>query len=140
MGDHGIGKPQGIYASQPFSRLDSPRSNPLVRNRASTLQNVAGSENFRPNVANFDQDQKQTDQSRDIFEEISSNAEFVASRTDTALSNASQEFPHRPDVLPIELVSLIDRYVPIFLNEVADMEGQVHRVPYRQGSQCTSID
>ena len=96
LSDNGIGQSQGVHPSQSFSRLDSSRSTPAIRSRASTLQNT-----------------------RDIFEKSNSDTEMAISRTNHAISSPSQELPHGFDELPIELMSLIDRYgVNLFLWEM----------------------
>lgn len=87
LSDIGIGQSQSVHPSQSFSRLDSSRSTPAIRSRASTLQNT-----------------------RDIFEKSNSATEMALSRTNHAISSPSQEFQHGFDELPIELMSLIDRY------------------------------
>lgn len=110
LGEHGIERSQVVYPSQSFSRLDLSRSSPEVRSRASTLQSMASSESVTPVTSNFQRRDMHSVQIGDIFENSSSGAELTTSQTHGTSWDTSQDVPCACDELPIELISLTDRY------------------------------
>ena len=112
IGDHGSGpRPQTLQISKSFSRLEPSRSSPLARSRASTLQNGTISESLSPDTEGHLRSGNSPQQKTDVFEKAnSSSGRDGAARDSEPLSPQDQEVPEGFDDLPIELISLIDRY------------------------------
>lgn len=109
MGEHGTGRLQSSHTIQSFPRLESPRSSPRSRSRASTLQSGIIPENMSPEIKAIRQGDTGELHSRDCRRRIGLNS---GSAESTGISNprSPQSVPEGFDELPIELVSLTDRY------------------------------
>lgn len=103
-------RPQTLHVSKSFSRLDSPRSNAFSRSRASTLQNEVGAENTAPEAMHISQDENSQRQAGDTYKKKSSRSGLQSSMMDKADPVSPQGVPEGFDELPIELISLTDRY------------------------------
>lgn len=110
MGEPGIGLSQPLHISQSFSRLESTRPTLLGRNRASTLQHGVITEQSRPDITAFSLGENGKTQPKDIFDKNSSDSSLTTSSTGAADAKSSQRIAEGSDELPIELISLTDRY------------------------------
>lgn len=116
MGEYGAGHPQPLHTSHSFSRLESAPSSPLGQSRASTLQNVNTQSNMGPDMKDPQQGGKIKTISGDIFDKTADGSS-VATTTETTMAISPQILPEGFDELPIELISLTDRYGNLyFLN------------------------
>lgn len=86
----------------------SPTS-PLARSRAGTLQDASRPAAINPKNTTSPRDEASTLQHGDIFEKDSASAPDGSS-TVGAVTGEAQELSNGFDDLPIELVSLTDRY------------------------------
>ncbi|KAL8729929.1 MAG: hypothetical protein Q9166_004374 [cf. Caloplaca sp. 2 TL-2023] len=106
----GLSRPKTFHGSKSFTRMETSQTSPLARSRATTLQNgskpqATGSEN----IASLT-DEASTLQHGDIFEKDPASAADGSSRT-AVTKEDTQELPNGFDDLPIELLSLTDRFV-----------------------------
>lgn len=109
MGEPGIGLSRPLHTSQSFSRLESPRPTLLGRNRASTLQHGVTPEQISPERMAFSPAYKGKAQPLDIFDKKCSDGDITPS-TGNADAKSSQILTEDMEELPIELISLTDRY------------------------------
>lgn len=108
MGDRGTGHSQAIHGSQSFTRLESS-----VRNRSSSVQKGLAAENVNNRAEGFPTDATTSAQPEGIYEKKASANGFVSSTRDLLTSTESSE---AKDEIPIEILSLIDRYeLEVFL-------------------------
>ncbi len=108
MGEHGTGPLQSLHASQSFSRLDSSRPTLLNRSRARNSQNSSIPENTVSEGNALPEGQNAKTQSADIFDKSSDSA---TSPKSAAVYTTPLLAPEDFDELPIELISLTDRWV-----------------------------
>ena len=94
------------HNSKSFSRIEPTRSSPL-RSRASTLSHDLVSEVDNPLSVKWD-DVNGELQHEDVFEKKSPSGSHTVGNIRPMVP---QELPEGFDDLPIELISLIDRYV-----------------------------
>ena len=106
---HSPRRPQTPQKSYSFTRLESPRSSPLSRSRASTLQNSTTNRPVHSELTASPVDENRRLDQDDIFE----NDHLVSSAQgrvqDVTELDSPQDLPEGFDELPIELISLIDR-------------------------------
>ena len=110
--------PQIPHPSTSFSRLVSSPSSPNARSRASTLKtlSVAGDPASEMTISWLNERGKQ----EDIFEKSSLVSGAEGTVQDVHEMESPQDVPEGFDELPIELVSLIDRYgVSKFVSKLA---------------------
>ncbi|KAI9700738.1 MAG: hypothetical protein M1836_002107 [Candelina mexicana] len=104
----GARRPRTLHISQSFSRLDPAESSPLSRTRASTLHTGTLPAILGPERTTFSPDIERKDVNADIFEAHGSgNADGV----DTKASKISRDATESSRELPIELMSLTDRFI-----------------------------
>lgn len=108
---HNPFRPQTPHMSKSFSRLESPRSSPLSRSRASTLQNGATPEDLTSGmtVSPLSETINTGLQQDDIFEKNNLVSGDRGSVQDVDEPDSPREVPEGFDELPIELISLVDR-------------------------------
>lgn len=109
MGDYGAAHPHTLHTPHSFSRLESTPSSPLNRSRSSTLQNETTPGNIGPEMKAFRQGGNSKPNSGDIFDK-GSDSSLAAATTGVNTSVSPQMIPEGFDELPIELISLTDRY------------------------------
>ncbi|CAD6588847.1 MAG: hypothetical protein ASARMPRED_003746 [Alectoria sarmentosa] len=97
--------------SRSFSRLASSPSNPLARSRASTLQNVPVAGSLGSEMTTSSWDEKSRGKQEDIFEKSSLISSAEGTVRDVNEIESPQDIPEGFDELPIELLSLIDRFI-----------------------------
>ena len=102
-------RPTTPSKSQSFTRLDSPRSSPLTRSRASTIQNGAARASLTTALTSSPLEQPNL-QEDDIFEKNSLISGEEGLLKDVTEMESPNDVPDGFDELPIELISLIDRY------------------------------
>ena len=102
-------RPTTPQKSKSFTRLESPRSSPLARSRASTLQNGTIPENGISEMTASPLEQSSKPDQEDIFEKNSLINGEEGSVKDVAEMDSPNDLPEGFDELPIELISLIDR-------------------------------
>ncbi|MDI1485973.1 MAG: hypothetical protein OHK93_004162 [Ramalina farinacea] len=101
-------RPAGLQASQSFTRLEPTSTSPLSRSRASTIPNRSlGSPN---KVNDAFAKEKPTVHQDDIFEKSSLISGEEGSLKDVEEVD-STDVPEGFDELPVELLSLIDRFI-----------------------------
>lgn len=114
-------RPYAPNKSQSFTRLDSPRS-PLSRSRASTIQDDNRASKARLELATSPLDEtRQLDQD-DIFEKDTLPSETIGAVKDGDGLDSPYEVPADFDQLPIELISMIDRFIE-------SLGAKVHNTP-----------
>lgn len=101
-------RPHTPHKSHSFTPLESPRSSPLSRSRASTLQNGIIAETMPSTASALDENRRL--QQDDIFEKDNLVSSGQGAVQDVSELDSPQEIPEDFDELPIELISLIDRY------------------------------
>ena len=108
---HSPFRSQTPHMSKSFSRLDSPRSSPLSRSRASTLQNGATPELLTSEMtaSPLSDNVNRGLQQDDIFEKNNLVSGDQGSIQDVNELESPHDVPEGFDELPIELISLIDR-------------------------------
>lgn len=109
MAEYGPGHPQPLHTPHSFSRLESTPSSPLSQSRASTSQNETTPGKMGPEAKVFQQGGKSETRSSDIFDK-GSDSSLAAATTGATSSVSPQMIPEGFDELPIELISLTDRY------------------------------
>ena len=110
MDVHSPIRPYTPHKSHSFTRLESPRSSPLSRSRASTLQNDTIAETIATGFTAIPPGEKKTTTHEDIFEKENLVKGEHGKVLDVTELDSPQETPEGFDELPIELISLIDRY------------------------------
>ncbi|KAK0508849.1 hypothetical protein JMJ35_009125 [Cladonia borealis] len=110
--------------SKSFTRLDSPHASPISRSRASTLQNgtLPGSLNTETIALPLEGNAKRGLQENDIFEKDNLISGTQGSVQDVNELDSTQGIPDGFDELPIELISLIDRFIE-------SLTAKVHNTP-----------
>ena len=99
-------RPQTPNKSHSFTRLASARSSPLSRSRASTIGN--GIANQRTDV---ELEYSSLDENRRLDQDDFFEKDTLVSSAQGKLQSVNElDLPEGFDKLPIELVSLIDRY------------------------------
>lgn len=104
-----MARPSTPQNSKSFTRLEPARLSPLVRSRASTLQNEIISENLPPEMMASPYGEDRKHPSSDIFEKSSLISGEEGSIKDVNELDSPHDVPEDFDDLPIELISLIDR-------------------------------
>ncbi|KAL8694658.1 MAG: hypothetical protein Q9218_000753 [Villophora microphyllina] len=104
----GLTRPQTLH-SKSFTRMDPAYSNSMARHRASTLQDGTTVKNMNPRRIDVFGDGESKPTHGDIFEKDSTAPESL--HASPAAREAVSEFPEGFDDLPIELISLIDRFI-----------------------------
>ena len=107
---HSPGRPQTPQKSHSFTRLDSPRSSPLSRSRASTLQNGTIPETTHSRLTASPLSENRTFDQEDIFERDNLVSSPKGKVQDVSELDSPIDVPEGFDDLPIEIISLIDRY------------------------------
>ncbi|KAL8755810.1 MAG: hypothetical protein Q9199_003375 [Rusavskia elegans] len=106
----GPSRPQTFHGSKSFTRMEPSPTSPLARSRASTLQDASRPAAINPKNTASPRDEASTLQHGDIFEKDSARAPDGSS-TVGAVTGEAQELSNGFDDLPIELVSLTDRFI-----------------------------
>ena len=106
----GHSRPQTPHKAQSFTRLDSPRSYPASRERASTLQNSAVAGIMQSDLMSSPLGEDMGRSQDDIFEKDNLVSNGHGKMQDMDELDSPHELPAGFDELPIELISLIDRY------------------------------
>lgn len=110
MAENKMGQPQGLHSSQSFSRLQPSGLHALGRSRASTLQHGFSSGKTSSEAVIISQNSAKSVRPGDIFEQNTSGLSLAKSQKEPAGSSILEDVPEGFDELPIELVSLTDRY------------------------------
>ena len=111
MKDPIAARPSTPQTSKSFTRLGSPRLTPVARSRASTMQNGSIREDAHTGMAATPTERSQKSQTDDIFEKSSLISEEEGSVRDIEQVDSPCDVPEGFDELPIEIVSLIDRFI-----------------------------
>ena len=143
LNGHGLARPQTLHGTKSFSRMDSSQPKPLAKSRASTLQNgtrpdTRASERL-DTPAVEDSSQFQTG---DIFEPESAHpSEGLGG--DGSLADETKDLPEDFDDLPIELISMTDRYQQYDCGNlllITNAFPQIYRVSYCQSPYGAAFD
>ncbi|KAL8790780.1 MAG: hypothetical protein Q9213_000404 [Squamulea squamosa] len=105
-----ISRPATFHGSKSFTRMESSSTTAMARNRASTVQNGSrsGASDSKMTISLGDEDS--TLQHEDIFDKDSASALDDSNAVSTA-NEEIKETTNGSDDLPIELVSLTDRFI-----------------------------
>ncbi|KAF6233736.1 hypothetical protein HO173_007948 [Letharia columbiana] len=122
IGANGSSRPQTTHMSNSFSRLISSPPSPLARSRASTLQTAAVTGNLGSEMTTSSLDENSRGKQEDIFEKSSLISGVEGTVKDVSEMESPQDVPEGFDDLPIELVSLIDRFIE-------SLSAKVHNTP-----------
>lgn len=122
IGVNGSSRPQIPHMSKSFSRLASSPSSPLARSRASTLQTVSVAGNLGSEMTTPPLDENSRGKQEDIFEKSSLISSAEGTVRHVSEIEPLQEVPEGFDELPIELISLIDRFIE-------SLSAKVHNTP-----------
>lgn len=106
-------QPQALQVTKSFSRVKPAVRSPVSRSRASTTQAGTISRGLAPESMDLDSKQSGGSFQEGTVEEKRSDGVFEASSADTATEDAPKDVPEGFDELPIELISLTDRYEKI---------------------------
>ncbi|KAL4917297.1 hypothetical protein BDW62DRAFT_184147 [Aspergillus aurantiobrunneus] len=124
MSDNGFEKPR-LHATRSFPRMDSSDSSPFIRSRAKTVQSVAIPESVDSDALplSLSGNEEEQSSSPDLFEKpgVSGSSVDDGPRGEEA-SVLSRNVPNQPEGLPIELISLTDRFV-------SSLSARVHSSP-----------
>ena len=101
---HGFERPQALHNSKSFSRIEPKTSSPL-RSRATTLSHTNESGSL-----DIDAPDIMTEVTSRLEKDVFEKAQTTGNAIEGAQPLSPQEFPEGFDDLPIELISLIDRY------------------------------
>lgn len=115
-------RPTTPQNSKSFTRLESPRPSPLARSRAITLQNGKTSGYANPKKTTSPHDQSQNLHNDDIFEKGILTSEKEGSLNEMEQIESPSDVPEGFDELPIEIISLIDRFIE-------SLAAKVHNTP-----------
>lgn len=113
MGEYGAGHHQPLHTPHSFSRLETTPSSPLSESRASNLENETTPGKIGPEKKALQQGGNSKMHSGDIFDK-SSDSSSAAATTSVTSSVSPQVIPEGFDELPIELISLTDRYEHLY--------------------------
>lgn len=114
-------RPYAPDRSQSFTRLESPQS-PLSRSRASTLQDDARAGKRRLELATSPLDENRRLDQDDVFEKDPLMTDTMETVKDVGELDSPNEVPADFDQLPIELISMIDRFIE-------SLGAKVHNTP-----------
>lgn len=104
-----LSRPAPLHGSKSFSRMGPSHLSPLTRTRASTLQDGTPPDSTSLGQTQLLQDGGPNPPKKDIFDEDPTSA--LDGSDDTAAAKEElKDLPAGFDDLPIELVSLTDRY------------------------------
>ena len=112
-GEPAFRRSQTLQVTKSFSRLEPAVTSPVSRSRASTIQAGTISRGLAPDSMDMDSNQYGGSLQEDIVDEKGSDGVFEALRADTATDDSPRDVPEGFDELPIELISLTDRYEKI---------------------------
>ena len=112
MGEYGPGQTQPLSTSHSFSRLESTPPTPLGQSVASTLRNETTPGSIGPVMDAFQRAGNSYTKSSDLFD-MGSGSSSTAASTGVTGSVSPKMIPEEFDELPIELISLTDRYEPL---------------------------
>ncbi|KAL8760046.1 MAG: hypothetical protein Q9184_003441 [Pyrenodesmia sp. 2 TL-2023] len=105
-----LSRPATLHGTKSFSRMEAPHPSPLARSRASTLQNGTRPEAASAEIQRTPKVEESNVQKDDIFDNDSAIA-LDGSSESPATNETLQDVPAGFDDLPIELVSLTDRFI-----------------------------
>ncbi|KAL4931326.1 VPS9 domain-containing protein [Aspergillus undulatus] len=110
--DAGSAKPR-LHTTRSFPRMDSPGTSPFIRSRAKTVQSVAIPESVDADALPLSLSGKdEQDGSPDVFEKQGGSGPSADDEPHgEEASVLSRNVTNQPDGLPIELISLTDRFV-----------------------------
>ncbi|KAL4779130.1 hypothetical protein BJX76DRAFT_100382 [Aspergillus varians] len=128
--DGGFAKPP-LHTTRSFPRLDSSGSSPFIRSRAKTMQSVAIPESVDPDALplSLSGNEDEQDNSPDLFEKsgVAGLAADDGSHGEET-SVLSRTVPNEPEELPIELISLTDRFVNSLTARVHSSPPTIERI------------
>lgn len=113
VGEPAFRRPHTLEVGNSFSRLEPAVTSPVSRNSASTVQGGTLSRGLAPESMDMDSNQYSASFQEGIVGEKGSDGWFEASKADTAGEDPPKDVPDGFDELPIELISLTDRYEKI---------------------------
>ncbi|KAL4964170.1 VPS9 domain-containing protein [Aspergillus stella-maris] len=108
--DNASAKPR-LHTTRSFPRMDSPGTTPFIRSRAKTVQSVAEVVDADALPLSLSGNEEEED-SPDVFEKPGASGTSVDDEPNgEEASVLSRNVTNQPDELPIELISLTDRFV-----------------------------
>ncbi|KAL2834422.1 hypothetical protein BDW59DRAFT_137846 [Aspergillus cavernicola] len=111
--DNGFAKPH-LHSTRSFPRMDAPGTGPFIRSRAKTVQSVAIPESVDTDALPLSPsaNEEEQDGGPDLFEKsITSGSPEIDGSQGEEISVLSRNVQNQPEILPIELISLTDRFV-----------------------------
>ena len=109
-GEPAFRRPQALQVTKSFSRLEPAVRSPVSRSRASTVHAGTIARGLAPESMDLDLNQYGGSFEDDVVDEKGPDGIFEASKVDTATDVLPKDVPEGFDELPIELISLTDRY------------------------------
>ncbi|RDW90778.1 uncharacterized protein DSM5745_02553 [Aspergillus mulundensis] len=99
-----------LHTTRSFPRMDNAEISPFIRSRAKTVQSIPESVHSDALPLSLTENQNSQDDGPDVFEKsgASPSSEHGPSEDTSVLSRG---IPNQPEELPIELISLTDRFV-----------------------------
>ncbi|KAI9367221.1 hypothetical protein BJX61DRAFT_337364 [Aspergillus egyptiacus] len=111
-----------LYAARSFPRLDAPGTDTFIRSRAKTVQSVAVDPDALPLSLSTNEEEEQEDEP-DLFEKSGPSGPAGNDSTEPEETSVlSRSVQDRPEDMPIELISLTDRFV-------TSLSARVHSSP-----------
>ena len=105
-------RPSNPHTSQSFTRLNSPHASPPTKSRASTIQNgILPNSLMTSKLAEAPRHEQISSDHGDIFEKNSLISGEEGTTRDIEEVDSPKDIPEDFDELPIELLSLIDRFI-----------------------------
>ncbi|KAA6412460.1 MAG: hypothetical protein FRX48_03451 [Lasallia pustulata] len=121
-GEPAFRRPQPLQVTKSFSRLEPAVRSPVSRSRASTVHAGTISRGLAPESMDLDLNQYGGSFEDGVVDEKGSHGVFEASKVDTATDDLPKDVPEGFDELPIELISLTDRFI-------SSLTAKVHATP-----------
>ncbi|KAI9820287.1 MAG: hypothetical protein M1827_005909 [Pycnora praestabilis] len=115
-------RPRTLHISKSFSRLEPADHSPLIRSRASTIQSGIIPEFPSPQKAPLSPDSERKAIEGDVFARKDSDQEDESPSRPSQVGGVNQGMPNDFNEMPIELLSLTDRFID-------SLSAKVHPTP-----------
>ncbi|KAI9846756.1 MAG: hypothetical protein M1837_003605 [Sclerophora amabilis] len=109
--DHSVRRPRALQSSKSFSRLEPAASSPLSRSRAAALEDSTTPEYSSPDRLQTSPDGLHSGGSVDVFDRKDGDDDEGKENVTAEWMSGLKDLPEGFDELPIELISLTDRFV-----------------------------
>ncbi|KAL3474899.1 hypothetical protein BJX99DRAFT_171905 [Aspergillus californicus] len=122
--NNGLEKPR-LHPTRSFPRMDAPGTSPFIRSRAKTVQSVAIPESVDSDSLplSISANEEEQESAPDLFEKPGTSGQTGDDEPHVEeISVLSRNVQNQPEKLPIELISLTDRFV-------SSLSARVHTSP-----------